>query len=150
MSLPVKPPIDPMLAALADQIPAGPGWRYEPKWDGFRAIVFREGERVDLASRKGQPLERYFPELLTVLRDRLPERCVVDGEIVIVGDRGLDFDSLLLRIHPAHPEFSCWRLRVRRVLSPSIFLRWGTRLFAPCPSTGGERSWSGPFTSDRG
>src|SRR5229473_3465261 len=64
MSLPVKPPIDPMLAALADQIPAGPGWRYEPKWDGFRAIVFREGERVDLASRKGQPLERYFPELL--------------------------------------------------------------------------------------
>src|SRR6266851_1113169 len=92
MSLPVKPPIDPMLAALADQIPAGPGWRDEPKWDGFRAIVFREGERVDLASRKGQPLERYFPELLTVLRDRLPERCVVDGEIVIVGDRGLAFD----------------------------------------------------------
>ncbi len=117
MSLPVKPPIDPMLAALADQIPAGPGWRDEPKWDGFRAIVFREGERVDLASRKGQPLERYFPELLTVLRDRLPERCVVDGEIVIVGDRGLDFDSLLLRIHPAAS-----RIQLLAAQSPSSFV----------------------------
>src|SRR5229473_2127977 len=117
MSLPVKPPIDPMLAALADQIPAGPGWRYEPKWDGFRAIVFREGERVDLASRKGQPLERYFPELLTVLRDGLPERCVVDGEIVIVGDRGLDFDSLLQRIHPAAS-----RIQLLAAQSPASFV----------------------------
>src|SRR5262252_4520779 len=101
MSLPVEPPIEPMLASLADQIPTGPGWLYEPKWDGFRAIVFRDGARIQLASRNGQPLERYFPELLAVLREALPTRCVVDGEIVIAGERGLDFDALLLRIHPA-------------------------------------------------
>ncbi|HME91402.1 MAG TPA: ATP-dependent DNA ligase, partial [Myxococcaceae bacterium] len=101
MSLPVEPPLEPMLASLADEIPAGPGWLYEPKWDGFRALVFRDGDRIHLASRNGQALERYFPELLTQLREALPTRCMVDGEIVIVGDRGLDFDALLLRIHPA-------------------------------------------------
>ena len=117
MSLPVQPPIEPMLAALSDQIPIGPGWRYEPKWDGFRAIVFRDGDQVHLASRKGQPLERYFPELLTTLRDGLPERCVVDGEIVIVGEQGLDFDALLLRIHPAAS-----RIQLLASQSPSSFV----------------------------
>jgi ATP-dependent DNA ligase len=90
-----------MLARLADEIPRGPGWRYEPKWDGFRALVFRDGDRLRIASRNGQPLERYFPELLPPLRAALPERAVVDGEIVVPGGEGLDFDALLQRIHPA-------------------------------------------------
>ena len=92
-----------MLAKLARGIPDGEGWLFEPKWDGFRCIVFRDGDRLELISRKLRPLGRYFPELLGPLRDALPERCVVDGEIV-VADRagnGLDFDALLQRIHPA-------------------------------------------------
>ncbi len=101
MALPVEPPLEPMLARSADEIPLGPGWRYEPKWDGFRALVFREGERLALVSRKGQPLERYFPELRAPLLAALPARAVVDGEIVVPGERGLDFDALLQRIHPA-------------------------------------------------
>ncbi len=90
-----------MLARASEAIPAGDGWVYEPKWDGFRAIVFREGERVEIASRNGQPLQRYFPELVAAFRDALPERCVVDGEIVLPGPRGLDWDRLSQRIHPA-------------------------------------------------
>ncbi len=90
-----------MLARSADQIPAGPEWRYEPKWDGFRAIVFRDGDDVHVGSRKGQPLQRYFPEILDPLRAALPARAVVDGEIIIAGPRGLDFDALQMRLHPA-------------------------------------------------
>jgi len=101
MTLPVEPPIEPMLSALQEELPAGDEWRYEPKWDGFRCLVFREGDRLQLQSRKTQPLERYFPELLPALKAALPERAVVDGEIVVAGPRGLDFDSLQLRIHPA-------------------------------------------------
>jgi len=101
MTLPVEPPIEPMLSAIQDELPAGGEWRYEPKWDGFRCLVFREGDRLQLQSRKTQPLERYFPELLPALKAALPERAVVDGEIVVAGPRGLDFDSLQLRIHPA-------------------------------------------------
>jgi len=101
MTLPVEPPIEPMLSALQEELPAGEEWRYEPKWDGFRCLVFREGDRLQLQSRKTQPLERYFPELLPALKAALPERVVVDGEIVVAGPRGLDFDSLQLRIHPA-------------------------------------------------
>jgi len=103
MRLPIQPPLEPMLAKLARGIPDGEGWLFEPKWDGFRCIVFRDGDRLELISRKLRPLGRYFPELLGPLRDALPERCVVDGEIV-VADRagnGLDFDALLQRIHPA-------------------------------------------------
>jgi ATP-dependent DNA ligase len=99
--LPVEPPLPPMLARASEEIPTGDGWLYEPKWDGFRAIVFREGDRVEIASRNGQPLERYFPELVIALREALPERCVVDGEIVVPGPRGLDWDRLSQRIHPA-------------------------------------------------
>ena len=90
-----------MLAKASDALPAGEGWLFEPKWDGFRAIVFRDGPRLHLQSRELKPLDRYFPELEAPLRARLPARCVVDGEIVIAGDRGLDFEALLLRIHPA-------------------------------------------------
>ena len=98
---PIEPPVEPMLAKLASELPPGDGWLFEPKWDGFRAIVFRSGERLYLQSRDLKPLGRYFPELESRLRARLPERCVVDGEIVIVGERGLDFDALQMRLHPA-------------------------------------------------
>jgi ATP-dependent DNA ligase len=90
-----------MLAKLQPDIPRGAGWLYEPKWDGFRAVVFRDGDRVRIDSRNGQTLERYFPELHAELCTALPERCVVDGEIVLAGERGLDFDALQQRIHPA-------------------------------------------------
>jgi ATP-dependent DNA ligase len=101
VAFPIEPPIEPMLAKLADALPPGEGWLFEPKWDGFRAIVFRDGERLFIQSRDLKPLGRYFPELEAALRSGLPERCVVDGEIVIVGERGLDFDALQMRLHPA-------------------------------------------------
>jgi ATP-dependent DNA ligase len=99
MDLPVMPPLKPMLAKSVARIP--PGMMYEAKWDGFRAIVHRDGDEVVIGSRNGKPLTRYFPELVTALRAELPERCVVDGEIVIVHDGRLDFDRLTERIHPA-------------------------------------------------
>lgn len=99
-SFPVEPPVEPMLAKLADELPAG-DYLYEPKWDGFRAIVFRGKDTVYLQSRDSRPLDRYFPELHDTLLDRLPRNCVVDGEIVIATSAGLDFDALQLRLHPA-------------------------------------------------
>ena len=101
MDLPVMPPVAPMLAKSVKEVPAGPGYLYEPKWDGFRCIVFRDGDEVELGSRNERPMTRYFPEVLEAVKAQLPERCVVDGEIVIArGDR-LDFEALLQRIHPA-------------------------------------------------
>jgi ATP-dependent DNA ligase len=99
--LPFASPLEPMLAEAQDEIPRGEGWVYEPKWDGFRAIVFRDVERVHLCSRNGQPLERYFPEVVEGLRRALPGPTIVDGEIILPGERGLDFDALQARIHPA-------------------------------------------------
>lgn len=93
------PPVAPMLAKPAAAIP--PGMQYEAKWDGFRAIVFRDGAEVEIGSRSGRPLTRYFPELVTAFTARLPARCVLDGEIVIAREGRLDFDALLERIHPA-------------------------------------------------
>ena len=101
MNLPVQPPVAPMLSRLVRELPPAGDVIYEPKWDGFRTIVFRDGETVELGSRNEKPMTRYFPEILGPLRAALPERCVVDGEIVIAGPRGLDFDALLNRIHPA-------------------------------------------------
>src|ERR1043165_422261 len=95
------PPVSPMLAKLARELPAEGGMLFEPKWDGFRCIVFRDGDDVELGSRNERPLTRYFPEGVTAVRDLLPERSVIDGEIVIAGEHGLDFDALLNRIHPA-------------------------------------------------
>src|SRR5579862_1638724 len=95
------PPVSPMLARAATTIPAGAGMLYEPKWDGLRCVVFRDGDEVELGSRNERPLTRYFPEVVAAVRALLPARCVVDGEIVIAGPRGLDFDALLNRIHPA-------------------------------------------------
>ena len=102
MTLPLAPPIKPMLAKLAREIPPGDGWLFEPKWDGFRCIVFRDGDDIQLASRNEKPFNRYFPELLEPLFERLPDRCIVDGEIVVPDreGRGLDFDALL----PADPS----------------------------------------------
>jgi ATP-dependent DNA ligase len=90
-----------MLAKLSRELPDGDSYVYEPKWDGFRCIVFRDGDEVELGSRNERPLTRYFPELLDPLRSSLPAKCVVDGEIVIAGPSGLDFDALQLRLHPA-------------------------------------------------
>jgi ATP-dependent DNA ligase len=101
VNLSVNPPVLPMLAKRIDAIPAGDAWIFEPKWDGFRALVFRDGDEVLIQSRDTKSLNRYFPELLGPLRKQLPERCVLDGEIVIAGAGGLDFDALQLRIHPA-------------------------------------------------
>ncbi len=97
----LEPPIKPMLAKIADTLPEDGGFLYEPKWDGFRAIVFRGRREVYIQSRDLKPLDRYFPELNAALLDALPAGCVVDGEIVIASARGLDFDALQLRLHPA-------------------------------------------------
>ncbi|OFX22941.1 MAG: ATP-dependent DNA ligase [Anaeromyxobacter sp. RBG_16_69_14] len=101
MSYPIAPPVEPMLATLACALPEGEGWLFEPKWDGFRVLVFRDGSELHLQSRERRPLNRYFPELVEPLLAHLPDRCVADGEIVIAGEAGLDFEALLLRIHPA-------------------------------------------------
>jgi ATP-dependent DNA ligase len=97
----VNPPLLPMLAKRVEELPSGEDWIFEPKWDGFRALVFREGDEILIQSRDEKPLNRYFPELLDPLRSALPARCVLDGEIVIVRDNELDFDALQLRLHPA-------------------------------------------------
>src|SRR5438876_1894654 len=101
MNLPVNPPVLPMLAKRVSELPVGGTWIFEPKWDGFRALVFRDGDEVLIQSRDEKSLNRYFPELLEPLRSQLPPRCVLDGEIVVAKDSALDFDALQLRIHPA-------------------------------------------------
>jgi ATP-dependent DNA ligase len=113
----ISPPVEPMLCRAESAIPPGPGLVYEPKWDGFRCIVFRDGDGLQLASRNGLPLQRYFPELLDPLRRALPERAVVDGEIVVATARGLDFDSLQMRLHPADS-----RVRMLAAQSPATFI----------------------------
>ena len=102
MDLPVNPPVAPMLAKPVDAIPAG-DYVFEPKWDGFRSIIFRDGDEVEIGSRNERPMTRYFPELVAAIRAELPERCVIDGEIVVPDAEGrrLDFEALQLRIHPA-------------------------------------------------
>ncbi len=117
MQLPVMPPVAPMLARLVRELPRASGMTYEPKWDGFRCIVFRDDAEVELGSRNERPLTRYFPELAEPLRAALPERCVLDGEIVIAGAGGLDFDALLQRIHPADS-----RVRLLAEQTPSSFV----------------------------
>jgi ATP-dependent DNA ligase len=101
VNLPVNPPVLPMLAKRLEALPSGDDWIFEPKWDGFRALIFKDGDEILIQSRDEKPLNRYFPELLDPLRLALPSRCVLDGEIVIVKGGGLDFDELQLRLHPA-------------------------------------------------
>src|ERR1043166_7002937 len=100
-SFPITPPVEPMLAKLADALPPGGDYLFEPKWDGFRALVFKGEREVYIQSRDLRPLDRYFPELHDALIERLPAGCVLDGEIVIATSHGLDFDALQLRLHPA-------------------------------------------------
>jgi len=128
-----------MLAKLAHELPQGGDLVYEPKWDGFRCIVFRDGEEVELGSRNEKPLTRYFPDVVDAVRSELPERCAVDGEIVIAGRNGLDFDALLQRIHPAES-------RVRKLASetPASFV--GFDLLG----LGDADLRSEPFSSRRG
>src|SRR5918997_6852637 len=106
-----------MLAKLSRELPVKSGLVYEPKWDGFRCIVFRDGEEVVLGSRNERPLTRYFPEVLDPVREQLPERCVVDGEIVIPSPTGLQFEALLQRIHPAES-----RVRMLAEETPASFV----------------------------
>ncbi len=106
-----------MLAKASPELPTDDGWLFEPKWDGFRALVFREGNELYLQSRDTKPLDRYFPELQAPLIASLPDRCVLDGEIVIAGAKGLDFDALLLRIHPAAS-----RIRLLAAQTPASFV----------------------------
>ena len=101
VNLPVNPPVLPMLSKRVGELPGDGTWIFEPKWDGFRALVFRDGDEILIQSRDEKPLNRYFPELLDPLRSQLPARCALDGEIVIARDSGLDFEALQLRLHPA-------------------------------------------------
>jgi ATP-dependent DNA ligase len=118
MQLPVMPPVAPMLAKSVKDIPRGP-MSYEPKWDGFRSVVFRDGDEVEIGSRNERPMTRYFPELVTAVLANLPPRCVIDGEIVIPNADGnrLDFDALLQRVHPADS-----RVRLLAEQTPAAFV----------------------------
>ena len=108
-----------MLSRAADALPGGEGWQFEPKWDGFRTLVFRDGDEILLQSRDEKTMNRYFPELIAPLAATLSERCVIDGEIVIVGGGGLDFEALLLRIHPAAS-----RVKLLSAQAPASFVAW--------------------------
>ena len=115
MKLPVMPPVSPMLAKSVPTIPSGAS--YEPKWDGFRSICFRDGDEVELGSRNERPLTRYFPELVDAVTAELPERCVIDGEIIIATNHELDFEALQQRIHPADS-----RVRMLAKQTPASFV----------------------------
>src|SRR5919112_1309425 len=139
MDLPVQPPVKPMLAKAATKLPVGDGVYYEPKWDGFRCVVFRDGDEVELGSRNERPLTRYFPEVVAAVKANLPERCVVDGEIVVpAGDR-LHFESLLQRIHPEQS-----RVRLLAAQTPASFVAFDL------PALGDESLLEVPFAQRRG
>ena len=141
MTLPLRPPLDPMLAKLTRELPPAGLVSYEPKWDGFRCIVFRDGDDLDLQSRNSKPLLRYFPELREPLLAQLPERVVLDGELVVATERGLDFDALQLRQHPAESRVEeARRRRSRRRTSPSTCSRSAPSRCASRRSASGARS----------
>ncbi len=118
MQLPVNPPVLPMLALRVDDIPVEGDWIFEPKWDGFRALVFRDGDDLFIQSRDEKPLGRYYPELEATLLAQLPQRCVLDGEIVIAQGEALDFDALQLRLHPAASRI---RLLAEQIPASMVF-----------------------------
>jgi ATP-dependent DNA ligase len=134
----IDPPVEPMLAKLADKLPPEGDYLYEPKWDGFRALVFRGGDEVFIQSRDSRPLDRYFPELHEALLDALPKGCVLDGEIVIATAQGLDFDALQLRLHPAES-----RVAKLAKATPSSFVAFDAL------AVGGRKLMSEPQTVRR-
>ena len=117
MTLALRPPFPPMEALSVDEIPTGDEWQYEPKWDGFRCLVFRDGDKVELQSKSGQPLTRYFPELVEAARGLKAKKFVIDGEIVVPSDGAFSFDALLQRIHPAQS-----RVQKLAVETPSLLI----------------------------
>ena len=119
LDLPVPPPVAPMLAKATHALPPGDDWMFEPKWDGFRTLLFRDGDQLLLQSRDQKPMNRYFPELVAGLPPQLPERCVLDGEVVIVGEAGLEFETLQMRIHPAES-----RVLMLAERTPAVFVAW--------------------------
>ena len=141
VDLPVTPPIAPMLAKAARSIPVG-NYLYEPKWDGFRCIVFRDGDEVELGSRNGRPLTRYFPELVETMRSQLPIRCVLDGEVVVAGPDGLDFDALSSASIPRPRGCGCSPPRPRRRSLASTCWLLGRAIFARRRSFPAEKSSS--------
>ena len=138
MNLPIKPPVLPMLANRASDLPAGDNWIFEPKWDGFRTLIFRDGDELFVQSRDAKPLDRYFPELVEMLKAQLPERCVVDGEIVIARNGALDFDALQLRLHPAKSRVT----KLAAEIPASV-------VFFDCLSDGKDNLCDAPFTERR-
>lgn len=117
--LPFRPPLPPMLAKLSREMPDGDGWLYEPKWDGFRCLVFKDGDDVVLQSRDLKPLQRYFPEVVAALKAQLPPRVILDGELVIANAGRLDFEQILLRIHPAKS-----RIELLAQQTPASYVAW--------------------------
>src|SRR6476646_6494701 len=113
----LKPSIPPMEARSVDKVPTGDEWQYEPKWDGFRCLAFREGSKIELQSKSEQPLARYFPELVDALRSLRPKMFVLYGEIAIPAEQGFSFDALLQRIHPAAS-----RVQRLAVETPAIYI----------------------------
>src|ERR1700712_820292 len=138
MKLAVNPPVLPMLAKRVADIPASGQWIFEPKWDGVRAVVFRDGDEVEVQSRDGKSLNRYFPEVVAMVKEQLPERCVLDGEIVIAGAAGLDFDALQLRVHPAAS-----RVKMLAETTPASVV------FFDCLAVGDEDLMGAPFVERR-
>jgi ATP-dependent DNA ligase len=133
MTLPLQPPVAPALAKATAELPTGGGWLYEPKWDGFRSIIFRDGDRVELTSRNERPFTRYFPELVPAVLANFPERAVVDGEIVLPTPNGLDFDVLSQRIHPAES-----RVRMLAETTPAHFVAFDLLAVGDEDLTGSE------------
>ena len=131
-----------MLAKPVDAIPAG-DYLFEPKWDGFRSIVFRDGDEVEIGSRNERPMTRYFPELVTAIKAELPQRCVIDGEIVIPGRDGrrLDFEALQLRIHPAASRVELLPAQTPATSWRSTCSRSATRTTWSGRSPSGGRRW---------
>ena len=133
-----------MLAKRVSELPDGEDWIFEPKWDGFRALVFRDGDEILIQSRDDKPLNRYFPDLLEPLHSWLPPHCVLDGEIVIVKDDRLDFDALQLRLHPAASRVNLLsqQLRLRSCSSTSWPVPRETGTFGVSPSKRDAASWN--------
>jgi ATP-dependent DNA ligase len=138
MTLPLRMPFAPMEALSVDEIPVGPEWQYEPKWDGFRTLAFVDGKKVELQSKSGRSMTRYFPEVVEALRALAPKKFVLDGEIAVPAGRGFSFDALLQRIHPAAS-----RVHKLAVETPALFIAFDL------PVDAGGRDLTADILSER-